>query len=579
MQRRGKGQLRIASPGQNSQHMGSDPEKLSRLSRRNFGVTNRIWVIVALFIALILLTHYVLPTHNPAFSQPTYSNANLKAKNYLQPDDENAQLLNPFDFCPAHGPADEVGNKYGAVRLGQSRMHVGSGARVQRVLNRALAGYPVTISVIGGSISACHGAGDDPIAPKCYPSRFFQWWNSVFPHPASELTNGAMRRTDSRYFGFCSAHHLPDHTDLIIVELDSDDQPDPTSMEQFEILIRSLLTRPEGPAVILLGHFSQQTYQTHGYAGPDHWHNTVSRFYDVPHLSTKPILLPDYLRDQTSIAKYFADPVLANPAGHEILNDVLVSFFQTQICTAWNVAHGKAFDVVPLLTPGNLPADTGHLFGGVGQRQGVPEPPNDKKAEMEPGLPHDAPPEPKRAIPDHIIHAIRQNGQLRVPQGRINTRPGASDRPFQEIAPFCVSANNLINPLPPSLFYGSGWSAYHPPTFGSPNLHVAGHYWHSTLPTSKLRVPIQVGAGDIGIYYLKEPVSQIGEGSEISCWVDDNVSGAKTIENAANIGEPTPTLEVIDHFVTRGSHYVECQLMGEEGQKVPMFKIMGIFAT
>ena len=38
-------------------------------------------------------------------------------------------------------------------------------------------------------------------------------------------------------------------------------------------------------------------------------------------------------------------------------------------------------------------------------------------------------------------------------------------------------------------------------------------------------------------------------------------------------------LEVIDHFVTRGSHYVECQLMGEEGQKVPMFKIMGIFAT
>jgi hypothetical protein len=46
---------------------------------------------------------------------------------------------------------DEVGNKYGAVRLGQSRLHVGSGARVQRVLNRALAGYPVTISVIGGS--------------------------------------------------------------------------------------------------------------------------------------------------------------------------------------------------------------------------------------------------------------------------------------------------------------------------------------------------------------------------------------------------------------------------------------------
>ncbi|KAF8735270.1 hypothetical protein AX14_002364 [Amanita brunnescens Koide BX004] len=55
-------------------------------------------------------------------------------------------------------------------------------------------------SVIGGSISACHGARDDLIAPKCYPYRFFRWRNSVFPHPAAELTDGAMRQTDSRYF-------------------------------------------------------------------------------------------------------------------------------------------------------------------------------------------------------------------------------------------------------------------------------------------------------------------------------------------------------------------------------------------
>jgi hypothetical protein len=32
---------------------------------------------------------------------------------------------------------------------------MGSGARVLHVLNRALAGHPVTISVIGGS-STCH---------------------------------------------------------------------------------------------------------------------------------------------------------------------------------------------------------------------------------------------------------------------------------------------------------------------------------------------------------------------------------------------------------------------------------------
>jgi hypothetical protein len=73
------------------------------------------------------------------------------------------------------------------------------------------------------TVSACHGAGDDPVNSKCYPAKFFDWWNSVFPHPASELTNGATRKTDSAYFAYCSGHHLPDQTDLVILEFDSSD--------------------------------------------------------------------------------------------------------------------------------------------------------------------------------------------------------------------------------------------------------------------------------------------------------------------------------------------------------------------
>ncbi|KAK2463361.1 hypothetical protein APHAL10511_004672 [Amanita phalloides] len=554
--------------------MGSNQEKHSRLSHRNLGVTNRIWLIVALFVSIILITHFVLPSHDLASFQPTYSNANLKAKNYLQASETKDPLPIPFDFCPAYGPRDEVGSKYGAVRLGQSRQHLGSGSRVQRVLNRALGGFPITISVIGGSISACHGSGDDPVSPKCYPSRFFQWWNTVFPHPASELTNGAMRRTDSRYFGFCSAHHMPDHTDLVIVELDTDDTSDNTSMEHFETLVRSILNRPDSPAVILLGHFSPQLYQAHGYAGPDHWHNIVARFYDIPHLSTKSILLPDYIRDPSSITKHFVDPVLASPSGHEILSDVLIAYFQSQTCTAWNVANGQAFDSVPILKPGTTAGDSGHLFGGVGKRKGVPE----SNEDIEPGLSGHSGTKEHKPIPDNILNALQELSLVQVPKARISTRPGTG-RAFEEIKPFCVSANNLINPLPPSLFYGSGWFAHHPATSGAQNLHTTVHYWYSTHPTSKIRIPVQVGAGDIGVYYLKEPISQIGEGSGISCWVDDNIPGARTIENAANIGEARPALEVIDHGVTRGSHFVECQLMGDEGQTVPMFKIMGIFST
>ena len=68
------------------------------------------------------------------------------------------------------------------------------------------------------------------------------------------------------------------------------------------------------------------------------------------------------------------------------------------------------------------------------------------------------------------------------------------------------------------------------------------HYWYSTLAASRLRIPITVGAGDIGVYYLKEPIvpGHGGEGSAVECWVDDNYAGAKVIENGADIAESTP---------------------------------------
>jgi hypothetical protein len=128
------------------------------------------------------------------------------------------------------------------------------------------------------SVSACHGAGNDPISPTCYPSLFFSWWNSIFPHPDSHLTNGALRLSSSKYFAFCNMHHLPDATDLVVLELDVDDSGyntppdalfflfllmhavyrDAETSTYFELLVRSILIRPEAPAVLILGHFSPQ---------------------------------------------------------------------------------------------------------------------------------------------------------------------------------------------------------------------------------------------------------------------------------------------------------------------------------
>lgn len=154
MQRRsGKNSAHISPPrddGSDITNGGAYPSEkssLSRLSQKTLGLTNRIWLILGLFIFIVLFTRAVLPV-DPSLPRHGLTNAHLRAKNYLNNSDSDPQ---PFPFCPLFGPGDELGNKYGVHALAKTRLHHGSGARVQRVIHKALSGLPVTISVLGGS--------------------------------------------------------------------------------------------------------------------------------------------------------------------------------------------------------------------------------------------------------------------------------------------------------------------------------------------------------------------------------------------------------------------------------------------
>lgn len=57
----------------------------------------------------------------------------------------------PFEFCPIFGPGDAIAARRGQFELLRSRLHLGTGARVQRVLQKAMSGGAVTMSVLGGS--------------------------------------------------------------------------------------------------------------------------------------------------------------------------------------------------------------------------------------------------------------------------------------------------------------------------------------------------------------------------------------------------------------------------------------------
>jgi hypothetical protein len=161
MQRRsgsGKALARISPPNQHRlTGMGSDPTKhFNRWNQRRLGVTNRIWAIILGFILLVVVSRYIsFANHSRAGS---FTTEGLVPKNYLHEANyligNSSEAANPFDFCPVFGPKDEIANKYGVVPLAQSRLHLGSGGRVHRVIHKALLGQPVTISVLGGS-GAC----------------------------------------------------------------------------------------------------------------------------------------------------------------------------------------------------------------------------------------------------------------------------------------------------------------------------------------------------------------------------------------------------------------------------------------
>jgi hypothetical protein len=138
------------------------------------------------------------------------------------------------------------------------------------------------------------------------------------------------------------------------------------------------------------------------------------------------------------------------------------------------------------------------------------------------------------------------------------------------VAPFCVSANDLINPLPPSHFYGSGWKAHHP-TKGNDE---GKHYWYATEAGSRMRVPLNISAGEVVIYYLQEPMGTAG--GRAACWVDDDFAGRVELSTNAHVDTTTTTLTRINEDVSAGSHFVECLLLGPEGVTTPEFRMLGV---
>lgn len=127
------------------------PSRQSRL----FVFKRRVWLILVTFAALF---YFFFPSNYAYQPYPQHRYTvphELHPTNYLVNLTTGSHKPAPFAFCPVYGPGDVLALKYGAYRLAKTKIFEGTGTRIQRVLNKAMSGLPVTISVLGGSGMAC----------------------------------------------------------------------------------------------------------------------------------------------------------------------------------------------------------------------------------------------------------------------------------------------------------------------------------------------------------------------------------------------------------------------------------------
>ena len=256
------------------------------------------------------------------------------------------------------------------------------------------------------------------------------------------------------------------------------------------------------------------------------------------HYSVKGLLYEEYLVNPQKVRQsYFLDPILANAKGHELLADTVIAYLESEVCLVWDAEYetlgqpqssffGASGGVAVPAGGEDAPPS---LLGGKGLRKS-----GDAGLDAEDSSTSQNGPGGIGFLNNRKTNTGNLGGLGRIPPFRITDRPHTLQH-FREIKPNCASANDLINPLPASVFAGSGWE----PVAPKPDDEDERHYWTSDTPGSLLKVPVKVGSGDIAVYYLKGPASE-GWGT-VLCWVDDNTGGAVELRGSWDRDYAQPT--------------------------------------
>jgi lysophospholipase L1-like esterase len=202
--------------------------------------------------------------------------------------------------------------------IARSRVATGNTDRLRRVFAKARRGEPVTLGVIGGSITA--GAFVQP--ETSYAGRVLAWWRARFPQSELRLVNAGVGGTGSIYGALRAQKDLlVNKPDFVIVEFAVNDAW--TDGEPFEGLIRQILAQPNAPAVLLLFMMWER-------GGNDQdMQAKVGHHYNLPMVSFRDAFWPEIDAGRLRWSDLIVDTVHPNEAGHAAAANLVTALLET----------------------------------------------------------------------------------------------------------------------------------------------------------------------------------------------------------------------------------------------------------
>ncbi|GAA5838336.1 hypothetical protein JCM9279_003207 [Rhodotorula babjevae] len=234
--------------------------------------------------------------------------------------------------------------EFGQHNVRMSQVHVGTGFRMQKFLQKAARGERVRVGVLGGSVSLGHGTDPRNGHRNKYGAvpHEAQWHQLVlshleqtFPRADIEFVLGAKAATDSSFFEWCWPSLIGEDLDLVFVEMAVNDEFS-NGMAASENLLRSLLNLDSEPAVLFVDFFALQSgsAQKTILSGQD-VQSSLASWYDVPQISARPALLQAMIRDPALAQPLFlGDLRHGTKIVHRFLGSMVIGYLQEERCRA-----------------------------------------------------------------------------------------------------------------------------------------------------------------------------------------------------------------------------------------------------